>query len=86
MSAVAKHAAPAAPTDARPDEVLIHVRFYPNGEISTIDACPDQLSSRAWFERLGSAATRHYQTLAGGRGFFRIPRSTFDSIPKDGVQ
>ncbi len=86
MSALAKHAVPVAPTDERPDEVLIHVRFYPNGEISTIDACPDQLSSLAWFERLRSAATRHYQTLAGGRGFFRLPRGTFDSIPKDGAQ
>lgn len=86
MSATARLAlVPTAASIEKPEEVLIHVRFYPNAEIATIDACPDQMSRQAWFERLCGAATQHYQTLAGGRGFFRIPRSTFDSILAGGV-
>lgn len=63
-------------------DVLVHVRFYPNTEISSIGEKPDHLSAGEWFDRLLQAASPRYQTFAGGRGFFRIPRSEFDAIPK----
>jgi hypothetical protein len=66
--------------DESPDEVLIHVRFRPDGHIATIDSCPDGLSFHDWYVRLREAGTQHYQTFAGGRGFFRIPRAQFESI------
>jgi len=84
MSALAKLAVvpfPASP-EKKPDEVLVHIRFYPNSEVATIDGRPDQLTAREWFERLHAAASRHYQTFAGGRGFFRIPRSTYNAISR----
>lgn len=64
------------------DEVLVHVRFHPNAEISSIGEKPEKLSASEWFKHLLDAASPHYQVLAGGRGFFRIPRSTFETILK----
>jgi hypothetical protein len=64
------------------DEILVHVRFLPNAEIFSIDEKPESLSAREWFNRLLAAASPHYQVLAGGRGFFRIPRASFEAIPK----
>lgn len=78
MNAVTK----IADTDAQvqPDDVLIHVRFLPSAEIFSIDARPDAMSARDWFERLYMGAPQHYQVRAGGRGFFRIPRLTFEAL------
>jgi hypothetical protein len=64
------------------DEVLVHVRFHPNAEISSIGEKPDHLSADEWFKRLLDAASPYYQVLAGGRGFFRIPRSSFEAVLK----
>ncbi len=65
---------------AAPDNVLVHVRFYSNGVISSIGEKPQALDDREWFERLLTQAPEYYQVLAGGRGFFRIPRPRFDAI------
>ncbi|MET3352880.1 hypothetical protein V5F34_06135 [Xanthobacter autotrophicus] len=67
------------------DDVLIHVRFHPSAEIFTIDAKPDELSQRDWFNRLYMGVPQHYQTLANGRGFFRIPRMTFEALRSQGA-
>jgi hypothetical protein len=45
-----------------------------------IDERPQHPSLHAWYTRLCEGAYNHYRGLAGGRGFFRIPRSTFDAI------
>ncbi len=71
--------APAAATD----EVLIHVRFFPSSEINSIGEKPAGLTDKQWYERLLDMARPHYQTFAGGRGFFRIPRPHFEAILKD---
>jgi hypothetical protein len=67
-------------TSAEADVVLVHVRFHPNAAISTIDDKPESLSAGDWFKLLLDAASPHYQAFAGGRGFFRIPRSNFETI------
>jgi hypothetical protein len=56
------------------DDVPIHVRFYPNADIATVDERPADLGNYDWFVRLQEGASQHYRTFAGGRGFFRIPR------------
>jgi hypothetical protein len=82
MSAQAQRRAADVPHEDKRDDVLIHVRFAPNAEVFTIDQLPPGLTGREWFERLTKAASQHYATFAGGRGFFRIPRSTFEGIPQ----
>ncbi len=61
------------------------MRFHPNAEISSIGEKPGSLSENEWFKRLLDGASAHYQVLAGGRGFFRIPRASFETI-LEGVQ
>ncbi|WP_315767831.1 MULTISPECIES: hypothetical protein [unclassified Bradyrhizobium] len=65
------------------EEVLIHVRFFPSSEINSIGEKPAHLTANAWYELLLEKARPHYQTFAGGRGFFRIPRPRFEAILKD---
>jgi hypothetical protein len=62
------------------ENVLIHVRFKPSGEVFTIDACPSDLSADDWFLRLIGGASDHYRSFAGGRGFFRVPRERFEAL------
>ncbi len=62
------------------DDVLVHVRFHPNGEIFSIGERPARLGAREWLTYLLQMASPHYQTFAGGRGFFRIPRPKFEAM------
>ena len=64
------------------EEVLVHVRFHPNADIASIGEKPESLRADEWYKRLLDAASPYYQVLAGGRGFFRVPRSIFKTIPK----
>lgn len=82
MNALAKRAerpTKEAPTN-RPDDVLIHVRFSPNAEVSTIDGLPEGEGRQAWFDRLYLGAAPYYRTLSNGRGFFRIPAEVFAAL------
>lgn len=66
--------------EASASDVLIHVRYTASGEIFFIDARPAQLSPQEWLNLLLAKGADCYQTLAGGRGFFRIPRARFDAF------
>jgi hypothetical protein len=79
MSAQALRVVREAHTAAEP-EVLIHVRFHPNADVAIVGEQPGHLKPQAWFNLLCEEALRHYRGLAGGRGFFRIPRSAFEAI------
>jgi hypothetical protein len=63
-------------------DVLVHVRYRPDGEIFSIGEKPERLSASQWLKHLFAMASPHYQTLAGGRGFFRIPRETFEALTR----
>jgi len=73
-----------APHQGAPDlRVVVEPRLRINSlyaEISSIGEKPESLDASAWFKHLLDAASPHYQTFAGGRGFFRIPRSDFEAI------
>jgi hypothetical protein len=71
---------PSEQAETRASDVLIHVRFTPSADIFFIDAVPAHSSPKQWLNRLLAGASDYYQTLAGGRGFFRIPRDRFDAI------
>ena len=64
-------------------EVLIHVRYLASGEIMTIDKCPPQLTAQEWRDLLLNEVSKYYQTFAGGRGFFRLPRHVYDAVLAD---
>lgn len=53
-------------------EIMIHVRFSPDGMVREIGERPPGLSAQDWFHRLSGEAENAYQALSGGRGLFRL--------------
>jgi hypothetical protein len=67
--------------EPRPDDVLIHIRFHPNADIASVSVePPEHISLKDLYTHLRMEAYDYYRGLAGGRGFFRIPRATYDAI------
>ena len=62
------------------DQVMIHVRFAPNGTVTEIGERPDALSAQAWFNLLTCSTQDNYETLSGGRAVFRLPRALVDEL------
>lgn len=60
--------------------VIIHVRFVPNGSVVEIGERPSPLNPQEWFNFLSDNAGDTYQALAGGRGVFRIPPDALDGL------
>lgn len=73
---------PVEDTAASVQDVLIHVRYRPDGDIFSIGEKPSSVSASQWLKHLLATASSHYQTLAGGRGFFRIPPDRFATLMK----
>lgn len=55
------------------DQVMIHVRFAPNGTVTEIGERPLAASAQEWFNHLSNTTLNTYQSLSGGRGLFRLP-------------
>lgn len=83
MTALATITEPTVAIGGKADEVMIHVRFLPSAEIFTIDAKPESLSPREWYNKLYMGYAQYYQARANGRGFFRLPRPVFDTLMGD---
>ena len=61
-------------------DVVIHVKFAADGEVTDIGERPATRTPQAWFNLLSLRAGTRYQTLAGGRGVFRLARSDVDAF------
>lgn len=61
-------------------QVMIHVRFAPNGMVTEIGERPPGASAQEWFNRLSQHTGIGYQTLSGGRAVFRVTRAEVDSL------
>lgn len=53
-------------------QIVIHVRFAPDGSVSEIGDRPAGASPQEWFNLLSRNTRECYQALAGGRGVFRV--------------
>jgi hypothetical protein len=60
--------------------VVLHARFAPNGTVVEISERPQGLSPQDWFNFLSDKAGDVFQTLAGGRGVFRLTRAELDAL------
>jgi hypothetical protein len=61
-------------------EVMIHVRFSPDGAVTEISERPGVATPQNWFNFLSERVGESYQPLSGGRGIFRIGRSDVDGF------
>jgi hypothetical protein len=71
---------PSAAAQGKRGEVVVNVRFQPNGLVSMINHKPEGISDQEWFDRLCRVASGHFMALSGGRGAFCIPGDTFQLI------
>ena len=60
--------------------VILHVRFAPDGAVVEISERPEGLTPQTWFNFLSDKAGDVYQTLAGGRGVFRLTREELTAL------
>ncbi len=56
------------------EQVMIHVRFAPNGSVTEIGERPAAITAQEWFNHLSNTTLNTYESLSGGRGLFRMPR------------
>lgn len=61
-------------------KLILHTRFAPNGSVVEISERPEGLTPQAWFNFLSDKAGDVYQTLAGGRGVFRLTREELTAL------
>lgn len=61
-------------------EVMIHVRFAPDGVVVEIGERPGAASPQSWFDYLTARVGESFQPLSGGRGLFRVERATVDAF------
>ena len=61
-------------------EVMIHVRFAPDGLVTEISERPVTTTAQSWFNYLTQKVGESFQPLSGGRGIFRVARSDVDSF------
>lgn len=62
------------------EQVMIHVRFAPNGVVTEISERPPSATPQAWFNHLTSLTGETYQPLSGGRGVFRVDKTALDGF------
>ena len=62
------------------NQVMIHVRFAPDGTVKEIGERPAEVGVQEWFNRLSSGAADYYQSLSGGRGVFRVPGELVETL------
>jgi hypothetical protein len=63
--------------------IVIHVRFAPDGSVAEIGERPAGLSAQQWYSYLSEQAGAMFQTLAGGRGVFRLGREQVDALKEN---
>lgn len=61
-------------------QALIHVRFSPNGSVTEIGERPASVTAQEWFNTLSRKAGTADQTLAGGRGLFRLAPEELEGL------
>jgi len=62
------------------NQVMIHVRFAPDGTVTEIGERPKGATAQEWFSRLSGNTQNSYQALSGGRGIFRLTRDQVETL------
>jgi len=71
---------PSAVAQGKRGEVVVNVRFQPNGLVLSINHKPENLDAQEWFDRLCRVSGTNFMPLSGGRGAFTIPGDRFQLI------
>ncbi len=61
-------------------QIIIHVRFSPDGSVTEIGERPASLSAQQWFTKLSEKAGSAFESLSGGRGVFRLSQDQVQTL------
>ena len=61
-------------------EMMIHVRFAPDGTVTEIGERPSGCTAQQWFNFLSQQSGLFYLTLSGGRALFRGAPATIAAL------
>ncbi|UGA42084.1 hypothetical protein HU230_0027585 [Bradyrhizobium quebecense] len=64
-------------------QVIVHVRFAPNGRVVQISERPAKLTPNQWFDVLNARASSSYRPIARGRGVFRLTRTAIETFKQE---
>ncbi|UGY00457.1 hypothetical protein [Bradyrhizobium quebecense] len=64
-------------------QVIVHVRFAPNGRVVQISERPAKLTPNQWFDVLNARASSSYRLIARGRGVFRLTRTAIETFKQE---
>jgi hypothetical protein len=53
-------------------KTILHAKFTPSGSVIDIGERPDWADPQQWFDFLSYSTVNCYESLANGRGIFRI--------------
>jgi hypothetical protein len=67
-------------------QVIIHVRFAPNGRVIQISERPAKLTPNQWFDVLNARASSAYRALARGRGIFQLSRTAIEAFKQEAAR
>jgi hypothetical protein len=66
-------------------DVMIHVRFAPDGTVMEIGERPTGCTAQQWFNFLTRQSGLSYLTLSGGRAVFRIAPEAVGGLHEQAV-
>ncbi|MEW6682492.1 MAG: hypothetical protein AB1451_06165 [Nitrospirota bacterium] len=61
------------------NQIMIHVRFAPDGTVKEIGERPPGITAQEWFNHLSRNTQNCYQIFSGGRGIFRLTREQVEA-------
>jgi hypothetical protein len=71
---------PSKAAQGKRGQVVLNVRFQPNGLVLAINHKPEHLGDQDWFDRLCRISGTNFMPLSGGRGAFTISGDMFQLI------
>lgn len=68
------------------DQVVVHVRFAPNGDVVEVGERVKGKNPQEWFDFLAAKyGDKHYLGLSGGRGVFRLTKEQLEKAKTEAV-
>ena len=59
---------------------IVHVVFSNDGRVKKISGCPEGVAVQNWFDFLSRTTHDRYESLAGGRGIFRLHKEEMETL------
>jgi hypothetical protein len=62
---------------------IVYVVFSNDGRVKKISGCPEGVAAQDWFNFLSRTTHDRYESLAGGRGIFRLEKEKIETLARE---